>query len=431
MTQTRNIPQAPDTEKALLGAMMLDKVACEHSLSLVWEQCFYLENHKVLFRAMQKLHAKGVGVDQVTVFEEVKSMGELENIGGVVTISDVANRVPTSSSYEDYANIVKDKYIKRFIIESSQSLISEAYEDKDGILDTADTMQANLSRLHESGGNIFSMEDMFVKLSQPRSRPVPTGFLNFDGHYGGLWKKTLTVIGGRPSMGKTALAMSFLLSIARSGVPVVFFSMEMGVENVGLRLLSMESGVDHEAIRGKELTPEEQECVDTAQQNLMTYPITVMDRSGMNIYEIKAITRKLHMEGRCEVAFADYLQLMNKVGDGETNSIKTGLISREAKALARELEIPLVLLAQLSRRCEERPDKRPMMSDLRDSGEIEQDADMILYPFRPFVYSHDISQENDAELIIAKNRNGRTGMLKNYRWSGSTVTYYETRIFDY
>ena len=260
--------------------------------------------------------------------------------------------------------------------------------------------------------------------------PIITGFHQFDKFTGGFWRKDLVIIAGRTSMGKTALALSFALSIARSNIPVSFFSLEMSEANIKTRFLSMESKVKHENIRYDTLSDEQRYDVLSAKGRLIKYPITLNTKSNWNIHAISAKIRKLHREGKCEIAFVDFLTYMDIGDSGDRYDLRVGEITRLLKSLGKELNIPIILLAQLSRKPDDRQDHRPAISDIKESSSIEQHADMILFPYRNYVYTYNDAEINDAELIIAKHRNGRIGTLKDYRYYGDIVTYEEMEIWN-
>lgn len=427
---TRIPPQAVDSEKAVLGSMMQDEMASITALGMLKEDCFYLDAHRFVFRAMKELNIEHKPIDQLTVVEKLHQLNFLDDVGGAFAISDLINRVPTASNVEFYANIVKKKYISRLIIKHSTDLIDKAYNEDDDVMAFLDRFQTDVLAIDDDTDYDFTM-DRLMGCEVGLGQTIQTGFRQFDKLFGGLWKKDLVIIAGRPSQGKSALAMSFALSIAKLGIPSAFLSLEMGEDSVQSRLLSMESLIDHDKIRRNELSQIEKHEVEKARQRLNTYSMFVNTKPNWNINSLKSKIRKLHHQGKCEIVFVDYLTYMDLGDDKDRYDIKVGRVSKGLKALAKELDICVVLLSQLSRKPDDRPNHRPMLADLRDSGNIEQDADMVLFPYRDYAYTHDEVDKYKAELIIAKNRNGRIGHLDNYKFDGDTVTYSEIEVFTY
>lgn len=428
MSKTRIPPQSVDSERALLACMLQDRVACEQSLSMLSPESLYLDRHQIIFEAMKQLKSKNIICDMITVIDELGKMKRLEEVGGAIEISNIYNRTTTHINYEHYANIVLDKYIKRRVIQESNELIEKAYNDMDNIIEDVDSMQAGLSSLMSSDATVYSSQDLMENLFSNNSKPLPSGFTKFDSVYSGYWKSDLIILAGRPSSGKTAFALSTMLSMSKQGIPCSLISMEMSENQVAMRFASMESGVEHDKIRNRNLTQTEQLMVDEARRNIASYPFYVDSRSGLDVYKMKTFARRQHLAGKCDVLFIDYLQIADK-GNKENNTIATGIVTTQLKALAKELDIPIILLSQLSRKSEERSNHRPMLSDLRDSGQIEQDADMVMFVHRPFVYSQDLTEEDKAIIIIAKNRNGKTGDLSKWRFDADIVRFSETNEY--
>ena len=421
---TRIPPQSIDSERALISSMLQDKTACDIAFTTAKEDFFYHYEHQILFRVMDGLYKANKPIDQLTVVVELQRLKLIDEVGGAYGVADISNRVPTGANAKYYLNIVHEAYKRRKIINDAGNLIDGAYENADDLDKTIDTFQNSLSESRDSGVKSSNMMDLMLSLEDERSRDIRTGFHKFDMYYGGLYRKELSIIAGNASMGKTAWAMCTMLDMAKRGVNVLFFSMEMGRESVATRFVSMESRIRHDLIK-KNRVPDNQITLYTeTAKYLSELPIETIEKSSLSIYDIKAITRQFHARGKCDIVFIDYLQIMKLLGKNETTSEKLGMITREAKNLAKELDIHVSVLSQLKRRETTSRDIRPHLSDLRGSGEIEQDADMVIFPFRPHVKNPEFA-ENIAEAIMEKNRNGQVGNYEGLYWDADTVRFYE------
>jgi replicative DNA helicase len=382
----------PDSEQALLSCLMQDINICDEIIPKLTDDHFFLGIHKAIFQAIKSLHEKGHGIDMVSVSEACKV--------APAEVSQIASRVPSTANATTYYNSVVEAWKRRKVIGLSAEIQEEAKEgDIDEVIEKAEN---ELGQIAEGNEEIYDLADLILEAEKINEMPYDTGL-------GKLPKQELIIIGGRPSQGKTALALSMMLKLIRDDVPCVFFSLEMGLRSLGHRILSMKSGIKHERIKYNDvLNVEEQELMNHIKGELRSSPLTILDRSNPTIHEIRSEVNKLHREGKCEIVFIDYLQYV-KVTNKDSHVRGIGDITREAKRMAKELNIPVVLLSQLSRDSEKRMNKRPTLSDLRDSGEIEQDADIAMFIHRPYYYD-DTQDENRAELITAKNRNGATGI---------------------
>lgn len=426
---TRIPPQSLDSEKALLSSILQDEDAVDVALGIVDEQMMSSNAHRLILRAVKELSGSSSPINMLSVLERLTTKKQIDEVGGASYISDVANRVPTGKNVKYFAEVVRDKYIKRLVIKNSNKLIDMAYSEDDGLETEILKFQDQVLSVDAEYNYDFDMPRL---LSDEVSVGVPikTGFNEFDRAFGGFYKKSLSVIAGRPSQGKSALALSFMLSMIKQNTPCAFMSLEMDEATVKNRLISMESGIDHQIIKHGSITGDIFKKYSTAYRNLVSMPLFTNTKPRWNIDSMSIKIKKLHKEGKCEVAFVDYLTYMEVSGSKERYSLKVGEITTKLKSLAKELDIAIILLAQLSRKPDDRDDHRPRPSDLGESGKIEQDADMIIFPYRNYMYSLDEGEKEKAELIMAKNRNGAIGRLENYRYIPHNVLFKEEPIFD-
>lgn len=418
-------PQAVDAEMAVLGSMLISKDAVSKCIELLDAGAFYKTAHQNIFQAAVNLDERGgTEVDYLTITDELEKMGVLDEIGGAYYVTELANRVPSAASVEYYARIVLEKSLLRKLIEVSNEITNEAYEGRDDaveIIDSAEQKIFTLSErklrkgfqsidpiLHET----FEIIDGFHK-RKGSVTGVPTGFNGLDAMTSGFQNSDLIIIAGRPSMGKTA----FCLNIARNAaidhqIPIGFFSLEMSNTQLAMRMLCSESRVDAHKVRTGRLPESDWPRLSTYVGKLSEAPIYIDDSAALSVLEIRAKARRLKTEKDIGLLIIDYLQLVKGPRSAESRQIEISLISQSLKALAKELNIPVVALSQLSRAVESRGgDKRPILSDLRESGAIEQDADVVMFIYRPEVYGP-TEDMGIAEIIIAKQRNGPTGTEK-------------------
>jgi len=421
-------PQAIPLEEAVLGALMLDKDAFSIISSMLTAESFYLPAHQIIFDAILRLFNKSMPIDLLTVNEEIHKMEALEQIGGTIYLVDLTNKVGSAANVEYHAKIVAQKYIQRQLIQASTMTINDSFEDTKDVFDILDEAEQglfqitekNLGREYQSIGALSvkarkMLEDLAAK--ETGLTGIPSGFDNLDRITSGWQKSDLIILAARPGMGKTA----FTLSLARNAAmgfdkkyPVAIFSLEMSNVQLAQRLISMEAGINSQKLRNGQLTKEEWERFHNAIVKMAETPIYIDDTPAINIFELRAKCRRLKQHHGVELIIVDYLQLMTAGSDNKKNGTREqeiSSISRALKGLAKELEVPVIALAQLSRAVEGRKNNIPMLSDLRESGSIEQDADIVSFIYRPGYYLEMNSEEyrevqDKAEIIIAKHRNG-------------------------
>jgi replicative DNA helicase len=426
-------PQAIDLEEAVLGALMLEKDALSSVIDILKPNVFYKDNHQKIFHAIQYLFEKSSPVDILTVTAQLRQQGELDMIGGAYYITELTNRVASAANIEFHARIIIQKFIQRELIRISTEVIQSAYEDTTDVLDLLDKAEKNLfdiaqnnlrrdSRkmddlMHETLKEIEALKDKKDGLTG-----VASGFTELDRMTSGWQKSDLVILAARPAMGKTA----FVLSCARNAAvqfnkPTVVFSLEMSSVQLVNRLISGETQIEQEKIRKGNLEEWEWQQIHSKIGRLEQAPLIIDDTPALNIFEFRAKCRRLKSQHDIQLIIIDYLQLMQgKIdGKGGNREQEIGSISRALKSVAKELNVPVIALSQLSRAVENRPggSKRPMLSDLRESGSIEQDADMVLFLYRPEYYGLEVDEDNNptqgvGEVIIAKHRNGETGRVR-------------------
>ncbi|TZF83866.1 replicative DNA helicase [Pedobacter sp. BS3] len=436
-------PQAVDLEEAVLGALMLEKDALSAVIDILKPEIFYKESHQKIFEAISTLFQKSSPVDILTVTAQLRQQGDLEMVGGAYYITELTNRVASAANIEYHARIISQKYIQRELIRISTEIINNAYEDTTDIFDLLDHAEKNLFDIAQNNLRRDSrrMDDIvresLESLEKLKDRVdgltgVPSGFTALDRMTSGWQASDLVIIAARPAMGKTA----FVLSCARNaavqfGKPVVVFSLEMSSVQLVNRLISGETEIEQEKIRKGNLAEWEWQQLHSKIGRLTEAPLFIDDTPGLNIFEFRAKCRRLKAQYDIQMIIIDYLQLMHGKGEGKggNREQEIGSISRALKSVAKELNVPVIALSQLSRAVENRPggSKRPMLSDLRESGSIEQDADMVLFLYRPEYYglTEDENGQPTAgigEVIIAKHRNGETGVVP-LRFIGKYVKF--------
>jgi replicative DNA helicase len=425
----RRPPYSLEAEMSVLGGMFIDPEATAKAVEVIDDTMFFREGHRRLYRAMVRLWEAGEVIDSVTLTEYLRNAGDFESIGGAPYLAQLLDAVPTAANIEYHARIVREKAILRRLIEAATSIIQSTYEaggEVEELLDHAEQKIFQIAQSHDRKGFVWIKELLWpameqIELLSQNSSPitgVPTGFADLDEKTAGFQKGDLIIVAARPSMGKTA----FTLNIAQHAAigaqkSVAFFSLEMSKESLVLRMLTSEARVDAGRVRNGRLRDDDYPRLAQAAGLLNTAPIYIDDTPGISILEMRAKARRLKAD-RPDLAMVivDYLQLMQGSGRSENRQQEVSEVSRALKGLAKELQVPVVALSQLSRAVESRPDKRPMMSDLRESGALEQDADVIMFLYRPEYYHGPTdkdgnSLEGRAELIIGKQRNGATGTV--------------------
>ncbi|GEP92444.1 primary replicative DNA helicase [Chitinophaga terrae (ex Kim and Jung 2007)] len=428
-------PQAKELEEAVLGAVMLEKGAFDTVIEILKAECFYVEAHQIIFTAMTKLAAKSMPVDILTVTEELRSMGSLEQVGGPFTVMKLTNMVVSSANIEAHARIILQKFIQRELIRISGEILSESYEDTADVFDLLDSAESKLFEVTNNHlrKNYDSIDRVLVntmkRIEDLRNKGdditgVPSGFPSLDKVTYGWQPTDLIIIAARPSVGKTAFALNLARNAAlhpRFPKGAAVFSLEMSSGQIVQRILSAESEIKLEKIsRGKLEEYEMKKLMTHGIERLAKAPIFIDDTPALNIFELRAKCRRLVHNHGVGVIIIDYLQLMSGSGDGRTNrEQEISKISRDLKGLAKELQVPVIALSQLSRDVEKRKDgnKMPQLSDLRESGAIEQDADMVMFLYRPEYYeinTNEMGESNKGEthVRIAKHRNGQLDTIK-------------------
>ncbi len=426
--QGRVPPQAVDIEAAVLGAMLLDKEALAKAFEVIDAEAFYRPAHGLIFRAMVGLFERSEPVDLITLAEELRRRGDLEKVGGEYALTELTARVASSANVEYHAHIVLEKSLMRQLIASSSEVIQRAFsetEDALGLLDQAETKIFDISeqRMKKSfvtmGAAVTKTMALLESIHGSHSgvTGVPAGFTDLDNLTGGFQPSDLIIIAGRPSQGKTAL----VLSLARNAsvlhdVPIAFFSLEMSVQQLVMRLMCAEARVDAHKVRTGRLPEDEWRKLSVSVGRLYKAKIFIDDTPSLGILELRAKARRLKAEHNIGLVVVDYLQLMQGPRNAQSREQEISAISRSLKALAKELNIPVIALSQLNRSVEARTDKRPALADLRESGAIEQDADVVLFVHRPEMYGLEVqggeSSEGLAEIIIGKQRNGPTDTIR-------------------
>ena len=422
-------PSAPEIEASVLGAMMIEKEAVAKAMEMLSPDSFYAKAHRLIFEAMISLFDSDEPIDTVTLYEELKKRGNLEEAGGAVYLSKLSQNIPSAANIEYHAKIILEKQILRGLITSAHEIAKNAYEgssDAFDILDDAerrifDITESHLTKSYQGMDKAVreAMEYIETIHSSTQQRfSVPTGFFELDEILGGLQKSDLIILAARPSIGKTALA----LSIARNAaidhkVPVGIFSLEMATMQLIIRMICAEARINAHLVRTGKLPHSEGPKLSKTVHKLTDAPIYVDDTPASTVLEIRAKARRLKAEKGIGLIIIDYLQLMTGPAKAESREREISHISRSLKSLAKELNIPVMALAQLNRAVEARTDKRPQLSDLRESGSIEQDADVVMFLNRPEYYGMEKddngeSWEGVAEVIVGKQRNGPTGMIK-------------------
>ena len=418
-------PHNPDAERSVLGAALLSKDALFDVVEAVRPEDFYDPNHKEIFSVIYELSRKNAPVDALTVSEELDKRGSLEMVGGRSYVAGLSSTTPTTANAAEYAGIVAEKASIRRLIEKADEIVTKGYDksmDAGQLLDYAENGIFEISQSRQKGAFI-PLKDVLLSNIDAIDRAskleggltgVTTGFKDLDAKTSGLQKSDLIILAARPAMGKTAFALSLALNAAvKGGASVMIFSMEMAKEQLGQRLLSMESKVEMQKLKTGRLERLHWDDVNSALEVLSGAEIFIDDTAGISIMEMKSKCRRLKAEKKLDLIIIDYLQLMNPEGrslDSRTQEIS--VISRNLKLLARELDCPVIVLSQLSRNPEQRTDHRPMLSDLRDSGSIEQDADIVLFLYRDEYYNENTDAPGECEVIIAKQRSGPTGTVK-------------------
>ncbi|MDF2787582.1 MAG: replicative helicase [Neobacillus sp.] len=417
-------PQNIEAEQAVLGAIFLEPSALTVASEILIPEDFYRASHQKIFNAMLKLNDEGKVVDLVTVTEELAAAKLIEDTGGVSYLSELASSVPTAANIEYYARIVEEKSLLRRLIRTATEIASDGYSREDEVEALLSEAEKNILAVaqRKNAGAFHNIKDVLVRtydnIEQMHQRAgeitgLETGFIELDRMTAGFQRNDLIIVGARPSVGKTAFALNIAQNVAhKTGENIAIFSLEMGAEQLVMRLLCAEGNIDAQRLRTGSLTDDDWGKLTMAMGSLSNSGIFIDDTPGVRISDIRSKCRRLKQEHGLGMILIDYLQLILGSGRaGENRQQEVSEISRSLKQLARELQIPVIALSQLSRGVEQRQDKRPMMSDIRESGSIEQDADIVAFLYRDDYYDKESENKNIIEIIIAKQRNGPTGTV--------------------
>ena len=428
-------PNDIEAEQAVIGSMLTDKEAVFSAIETLREEDFYREDNKTIFSAILNLYNRSEPIDIITLKSELSSMGKLDAVGGLEYIVELPAKVPTTSNVDQYIKIVEEKSLLRNLIKTANDIITLGYDptqDVEAIIDNSEkkifeVMQKKNQKGYSSIKDI--LVDTFTELEQLYNRKqhitgVPTGFPDLDMKTAGLHKSDLVLVAARPAMGKSAFALNIATNAAlKANVPVVIFSLEMAKEQMVNRILCSEAMVDSNKVRTGTLEEEDLAKLAEASGVLSEANIYIDDTPGISIMEIRAKCRKMKLEKDIGLVVIDYLQLVQ--GSGKRSSSREqeiAEISRSLKILAKEIGVPVIALSQLSRAPEQRPDHRPVLSDLRESGSIEQDADIVMFLYRDDYYNENSEKKDIAEVIIAKHRAGPTGTVE-LLWLGNYTKF--------
>jgi replicative DNA helicase len=419
-------PQFPEGEKAILGGLLLDNDALSKVMAVLSVEDFYREAHRSIFRAMADLSSRNEPVDWITLTAALKEAGLLEAVGGPAFLTELADAVPSAANILHYTQKVKERAILRQLISAATEISTRCYEDHaniDEFLDEAEQVifkvgesriQSGFVHIHDlMKDSIETVENLYER--KENITGVPSGFQDLDKETAGFQRSDLVIIAGRPSMGKTSFALNVAMNAAiEGGVPTAVFSLEMSKEQIGLRLLCSKARVNLKSLRTGYLSDRDWSSLTLAVGNISDAPLYIDDTPAINTLEIRAKARRLKKEKGLGLILVDYLQLMRGATRSDSREKEISEISRSLKALAKELNVPVLALSQLNRKVEERPNKRPQLADLRESGAIEQDADVIIFIYRDEVYnkSEDNPKKGEAEIIIGKQRNGPIGLVR-------------------
>lgn len=417
-------PHNHEAEQSVIGAIFLEPQALITASEILMPDDFYRTAHQKIFQTMIRLSDQGKAIDVVTVTEELSAKKELEDVGGLSYLSELANAVPTAANIAHYAKIVEEKALLRRLIRTATKIVEDGYTREDEVevlLSEAEKKMMEVAH-RKNAGDFKHIKDVLVQtydnIEQLQFREgdvtgIPTGFRDLDRITAGFQRNDLIIVAARPSVGKTAFALNIAQSVAvKARENVAIFSLEMGADQLVMRMLCAEGNIDAQVLRTGALQEEDWRKLTIAMGSLSNAGIFIDDTPGVRVNEVRAKCRRLAQEHGLGMILIDYLQLIQGSGKpGENRQQEVSEISRSLKGLARELKVPVIALSQLSRGVEQRQDKRPMMSDLRESGSIEQDADIVAFLYRDDYYDKESESKNQIEIILAKQRNGPTGTV--------------------
>ena len=423
-------PHSLEAEQSILGGLLIDNEAADRVGDVVGEDDFYSEAHRLIFRHVNQLGGEGKPVDVVTLSESLASVQKLDYVGGLAYLGALVQNVPTAANIRHYANIVRERSILRQLAATAGEIADTAYNplgrSARAVLDEAEAKVLHIAEQGSRGAQNFQrlgtlLTDVVDRIETLYNRDDPsdvtgvaTGYNDLDRMTSGLQEGDLVVVAGRPSMGKTSLALNIGEHVALNlKLPVAVFSMEMGASQLALRMIGSVGKLDQHKLRTGRLGPDDWEKLSGALGRLNEAPMLIDETPALNAIEVRSRARRLAKQyGKLGLVIVDYIQLMQASSSGENRATEISEISRALKSLAKELKVPVMALSQLNRSLEQRPNKRPVMSDLRESGAIEQDADVILFIYRDEVYNPETQEKGVAEIIIGKQRNGPIGTVR-------------------
>ncbi|WP_300362266.1 replicative DNA helicase [Fusobacterium sp.] len=420
----KTVPSSMEAEKSVLGGIFLKPDSFGEVIGIIGRDDFYKVAHRYVFEAMSQCYSSQESIDPILIIDKLKKMGKYEEIGGDALLMDIIKGVPTAANLLFYAKIIKEKALLRSLGEAGTKIVEMAYDgydDADVILDKAEGLIFKIAENKDSKDIINIREAITEELkrlevivrNKGATTGISSGFTVFDEKTSGFHPSDLIILAARPSMGKTAFALNIALTMAaREEKGVLLFSLEMSSAQLLQRLLAIQSGIGLQKIRNGFLTDDEWGKIGIACGQLSEAKIHIADTPSVNVLEIRSIARKLKAMGRLDAIIIDYLQLIKGTGRGDNRQQEISDISRALKGIARELDVPIIALSQLSRAPEQRADRRPMLSDLRESGAIEQDADMVVFLYRDDYYNENTDEKGITEVIIGKQRNGPVGTVK-------------------
>jgi replicative DNA helicase len=423
-------PHSIEAEQAVLGGLLLDNTAFDRVADVLREEDFYRHDHRLIWHQIARLIERSQPADVVTVYEALQSLGKAEEAGGLGYLNSLAQETPSAANIRRYGEIVRDRSILRKLISTSDEISTSALnpqgKDTRQLLDEAESKvfqisedgsrgQAGFQPLPDLLGKVVERIDELYNQNNPNDvTGVPTGYVDLDRMTSGLQPGDLVIVAGRPAMGKTSFALNIAEHVAvDQGLPVAVFSMEMGATQLAMRLVCSVGRLDQQRLRTGRLVDDDWPRLTSAIQKMQDSQLFIDETPALNALELRARARRLSRQcGKLGLIVVDYLQLMSATSTGENRATEISEISRSLKALAKELDCPVIALSQLNRSLEQRPNKRPVMSDLRESGAIEQDADVIVFIYRDEVYNPDSADKGVAEIIIGKQRNGPIGTVR-------------------
>lgn len=431
----RILPHSIEAEQSVIGSMLMDKDAIPAAVDILSKEDFYSTQYGIMFECMVELYNEAKPIDLITVQNRLKEKDVPPEVASLEAVKDIINTVPTSTNIKSYANIVHDKAVMRRLIRTSEDIANSCYAGKeplDVILEDTEKNIFNVVQQKKHGELVPIAEiaetvlSKIEKASKTKEKitGVPTGFSDLDYMTSGFQPSDLVLVAARPSMGKTALVLNIVRHVAmKKKRPCMIFSLEMSKEQLVNRLLSMESDINSQKLRTGELGDSDWEQLVQAVMEVRKAPLTIDDTPGITVTELRSRCRKVKLEKGLDLIVIDYLQLMSGSSKrSENRQQEVSEISRNLKAIAREMECPVIALSQLSRAPDQRPDHRPQLADLRESGAIEQDADIVMFIYRDERYNPDTEHPGEAELIVAKQRNGPTGTV-NLVWKEDTTKF--------